>query len=334
MTNFDKLIQSLLVHEAFDRVLPIKNRYSRKGEEIERDLGNVDRERDAELRRKEYALNRTSMYQQPSMTARVHDRARTARGDLESELRSSRYDDNDEKIASLNDDPDETITSFKQRVRDRIMAQTLKRPGFDLNKQNLLELTSIQKLIKSIIEAYMVRQSLLGNLQGVPPIHQDIKSVAQKFESKSGLMVVNILPYFEFDYETATPTCRHGNGILDISFRPSKGDYSVLTGGGDATQIIATVMEIAFVTFCVIETGMKLCFPQFYKWRKTESANLIKFSGVGNYGNMNLNSKTAREGMNKRNRLYTLGWERAMKKRVPDLELVESSGSLIYIKYI
>ena len=55
---------------------------------------------------------------------------------------------------------------------------------------------------------------------------------------------------------------------------------------------------------------------------------MIKFSPVDNYQtDMNMNSKAAKEGLNKRARIYTLGWERSMRKRVPDLELASEGGS-------
>ena len=64
---------------------------------------------------------------------------------------------------------------------------------------------------------------------------------------------------------------------------------------------------------------------------------MIKFSPVDNYqSDMNMKSKLAKEGQNKRARIYTLGWERSMRKRVPDLELSSEGGSSfprIFIMY-
>jgi len=77
-----------------------------------------------------------------------------------------------------------------------------------------------------------------------------------------------------------------------------------------------------------------LYYPKFYELKKATGGNVIKFSGVNNSSSgMNLKSKTAREGGNKRNRLYTLGWERAMRKRIPDLELAQGEHGTIYIRY-
>jgi glycosyltransferase involved in cell wall biosynthesis len=209
-------------------------------------------------------------------------------------------------------------------LKSKIIAEALKRTGSP--KKEIVELNSISTLIRRMISSSKARNSNEYSYQSFGYIHQ-------QFESKSGMMSISLSPYFYFSEDTKDLTKVENNGIIDISFKASGGSYADVTGGGDATQVIATVMEYAFAVFSVVESALKILFPDFYEWKKSEDQKVIKFSGVNNFGGINPNAKTAREGTNKRNRLYSLGWDRAMRKRATDLELYDGGYGTIYIKY-
>lgn len=326
MKDFDNLIKRLLVHEAFDRRYPIKNRYTRPMKEVDDDITNAEQEGIESLQRKDYALNRMDYADRYDVESAIVNRNRLNRNRLEDEREDSRVDDFDEEALQ---NIEKNASPEIKKIRSQIIELASKRIG--IPEKEIIELISVQKLIKNMMDSWLVKKNKSSG-------HQSFGYVRQKFESKSGLMEISLTPRFYFDeYSRDLATTSENNGIIEISFKLARGSYGDVTGGGDAAQVVATVMEFAFAVFSVVEAGLKLLFPDFYKWKKEESPKVISFSGMPNYASsssLNRSSKTAKEGGNKRNRLYTLGWERSMRKRVPDLELVTTETDKIYIQYI
>jgi len=315
MHTFDNLFKKLLVHEAFDKSYPFKNKYSRSADEIRGARDESDLQAERELQQKNYAMNRMGEWDRIETRGGIDNRRRRRDGDLASERNRGMEEEDVENSAKLPTD---------NELKAKILAEALKRTGSP--KQEILELNSVLNLIRRMISSYKAKESH-------DFVYQSFGYIKQQFESKSGMMTISLSPYFYFNEQTRELTKDDGNGIIDISFKTSNGGYGDLTGGGDATQVIATVMEFAFSVFSVVESALKILFPDFYEWKKSQDLKVIKFSGVPNYGDINRNSKTSREGINKRNRLYSLGWDRAMRKRATDLELHDGGHGTIYIKY-
>lgn len=318
MTDFEKLIQKLLVHEAFDKAYSFKNKYSRSADEIRRAREESDLQAERELDQKNYAMNRMGEWDRIETRGGIDNRRRRRDGDLASERQRGMEEEDIEHAANNSIDPTD------DELKSKIIAEALKRTGSP--KKEIVELNSISILIRRMISSSKAKNSNEYSYQSFGYIHQ-------QFESKSGMMSISLAPYFYFDENTKDLTKVRDNGIIDISFKASGGSYADVTGSGDATQVIATVMEYAFAVFSVVESALKILFPDFYEWKKSKDQKIIKFSGVNNFGGINPNAKTAREGTNKRNRLYSLGWDRAMRKRATDLELYDGGHGTIYIKY-
>lgn len=325
MQTFDKLFKKLLVHEAFDKAYPFKNKYSRSADEIRRAREESDLQAERELDQKNYAMNRMGEWDRIETRRGIDNRRRRRDGDLASERERGMDEEDLESSSKMVDEND-------IKIKDEILAVALKRQGSP--KKEILELNSVSNLIRRIIGAYKVKKTHEDPDSQISSYgYQSLGAINQQFESKSGMMSIHLTPYFYFSDGTRDLIKEEKNGIIDISFKVSGGNYSDVTGGGDATQVIATVMEYAFAVFSVVESALKILFPDFYEWKKSEDQKIIKFSGVNNFGDINPNAKTAREGTNKRNRLYSLGWDRAMRKRATDLELYDGGHGTIYIKY-
>lgn len=328
MSDFEKLFKKLLVHEAFDKSYPIKNSYGRSKEEIEKEIEANSDQAEQERRRKQYALRRMDPDQRYSLLRSIDRRREETEESLQDEIRDN------ERRKETEQDLNNTFKNYSSELTDiknQIIELALNRQGSP--RKDYIELVSIQNILKNFIDAWLIKT---GKKSG----YQTIRGVVQDFESKSGLMMISLSMRFAFDeYTKDLEKGNSSNGIIDISFRPKKGNYSDVTGGGDASQLIATVMEFSFAAFSIIEASLKVLFPDFYEWKKTSRINpnatkvVIKFSGVSNTGAINTKSKTVRQGLNKRNRLYSLGWDRAMRKRATDLELLDTNFGTIYIQY-
>lgn len=346
MLNFEKLLKRLLVHEAFDKVYPLKDKNKHRPiKDIQSDLDNLDQEHEAEIRRKEYATNRMPWWDREDTIDRIHNRTDRTRSNLEWEKgEREKYEKKNEKYKDLT---------------EKIIQTALQRTGSP--REDILRLDSITKFAHDFVAVYQYkteyenflkkrteyrqrssspeRQSSEEIIAPEPPnIHPStlqFRTIKQPFEGKAGDMIILITPFIDV---AEHGELEHRYGILDVSFSTKTGNFWDMSKAGDAAQVVATVMEFAFAVFCVYEAAIKLLFPDFYEWKTTSfEPKVVKFSPTENdEDSMNARSKTAREGINKRGRLYTLGWERSMKKRVPDLELISTGGSenpIIYICY-
>ena len=335
MQTFDKLFKKLLVHEAFDKVYPLKDKFKKRSvEEIDTELEGIVGDEDDTERRKQYAYDRMPFWDRDTMRDQIYNRQRGRREDLSFERESAKSQkERNEK---------------NEQIVNQIVSEALKRTGVTAKTKEIIELQSVQNFIHTFVEVYQVRKQFLefaekndlyerGELSERPaypdPDYIGFNAIKQSFDAKAGSLEINISPMISISDES---DLEKSNGMLDIAFSSKEG-YDVVTGGGDAAQVIATVMEFAFAVFCVYEAAIKLLFPVYYQWKRESYPKMIKFSPVDNYqSDMNMKSKLAKEGQNKRARIYTLGWERSMRKRVPDLELSSEGGSSfprIFIMY-
>ena len=333
MHTFDKLFKKLLIHEAFDKVYPLKDKFKKRSvEDIDTELEGIVGDEDDTERRKQYAYDRMPFWDRETMRDQIQNRQMGRREDLRSER----------KVAKSQNERNEK----NEQIVNQIVSEALKRTGSP--KKEIIELQSVQNFIHTFVDVYhnrkimedwreefgrYGREEIEENPEYPDLDYISFNAIKQSFDAKAGSLEINISPMIstteEFDLEKS-------NGMLDIAFSSKEG-YDVVTGGGDAAQVIATVMEFAFAVFCVYEAAIKLLFPVYYQWKRESYPKMIKFSPVDNYqSDMNMKSKLAKEGQNKRARIYTLGWERSMRKRVPDLELSSEGGSSfprIFIMY-
>jgi hypothetical protein len=321
MNSFDKLFKQLThFHEAFDKSYPLKNKKRKSIEDIDAEItANAEDQRN-ELRRKEYARNRMPWYDQEELDERIVSR-----------YRNDWYRLDWEKQKAKELEEQEAMSDDLLKLKDQVLSDAVKRCGAD--NADLLNLDCIQSFLLVFLTAYKEKLRVANTNKYIKPVH--FNTITQDFQSKSGTMTIAVIPFIVIDsYGDLVKEGKPEDSILDISFVPKEGKFTDLTGGNDAMQVVATVMKFTLAVFSVFESSIKLLFPDYYEWSRNEIKQVVKFSPTRNI-ETNKNSKIAREGENKRARLYSLGWNKVMKNRLTDLELINTGGEYpdMYISY-
>lgn len=296
--KFDSLIDRMLLTELFDKSYPLEDK---KVDDVS--AANIDKIR-------AYLSEISELYHFGGLDENIRNDMRKEIIDIKQKINTFERENKTNTIRSKLTGSVQFNTKY-----DRILKLASERYG---KSTTIFNLNSIQLFLLSLLEP----------IQNPDEEDSDItyidESITQNFTARAGLIKIVISPNIEIVNKKIG---RYGFSTFDIVFKSPTGGYEA-TLSGDAPQVVMTVMDFAFAVFCIFESFARVCSPEIIKILKETRRPLMHFSPAANDSNLNMSSKMAREGVNKRNRLYSVAWKKAMQNRIPDIELIDTE--LVY----